>query len=420
MAITLTEESNLDPWQIEVLKTTGNILVRSGRQVGKSHIIALKVAKWALKNPNKFVLIISKTEKQGFWIFAKTLYFLHKLSANSIKKGKDRPTKHIVNLSNGTSINCHAAGETGFGLMGATVNLFVADEASFINEMVFKMLNPAMAVAKAEQWLLSTPYLEEGYFYDCEKNDESFTVFHTTSEDCPRKDQKFLDREKARLTVAEYAQLYLGQYRSEFKHLYSDELIKAVCTGKRREEVYPNGVHYLGCDVARMDRDEFTYEIVDKRPKGKLVHVENIVTTNVPIPESVRRIISLNAKYHFKAEYIDSGGMGITVCDLLREDPANKRKVVEINNASRPYNLEEGRKKILKEDLYMNLLRLMEKGEIVLLDDDNLKSSLRCIQAEHNAQTGRLHISGSESHIVEGLIRAVHCTKDHRLKLWVR
>ena len=60
------------------------------------------------------------------------------------------------------------------------------------------------------------------------------------------------------------------------------------------------------------------------------------MTKNVPIPESVRRIIALNSQYNFKKEYIDSGGMGISVCDLLRENSENKRKVVEINNASRP------------------------------------------------------------------------------------
>ena len=67
--------------------------------------------------------------------------------------------------------------------------------------------------------------------------------------------------------------------------------------------------------------------------------------------------------------------MGITVCDLLREDPINRRKVVEINNASRRYQEdgEEKKKGILKEDLYKNLAVLMEQKKITFLDDDEIK-----------------------------------------------
>lgn len=411
----------LDDWQLRCLKTPGNILVRSGRQVGKSHLIALKCALWALKYPDKFILIISKTEKQAYWIFAKTLYFIHQLSQKSIMTGPNRPTKHIVKLTNKTSINCYAAGETGFGLMGPTANLMIADEAAYINAMVYRMLNPTMAVAKAEQWLLSTPYLDEGYFYECEMNDPSFTLFYASAEDCPRRDDAFLAREKAKLTEAEYAQIYLGQYRSEFRHLFPQVLIDKVCTAKRRPVIRSEGRHYLGCDVARMDRDEFTYEIFDKLDSDKIVHVENIVTRNIPLTESARRIVYLNDKYDFMVLAVDSGGMGIAICDILRENNDCRRKVLEINNASRPYDPDDKQIKILKDDLYMNLRRLMEKGQLQLLDDDNVRSSLWGIQVEQNKETGRMSISGEADHVVEGITRGVWAAaKDKTLKFWCR
>ena len=40
----------LDKWQEEVLATKGNICLRSGRQVGKSTVIGIKAAKYALEN----------------------------------------------------------------------------------------------------------------------------------------------------------------------------------------------------------------------------------------------------------------------------------------------------------------------------------------------------------------------------------
>ena len=92
---------------------------------------------------------------------------------------------------------------------------------------------------------------------------------------------------------------------------------------------------------------------------------------------------------------------------------------MEINNASRPYNTEGSMKKTLKVDLYMNLLKLMQQGEIILLDDDEIKESLASMQMMNNPKNGRLSISGRYSHIAEGLVRACWAMKQKSNKLWV-
>ena len=408
----------LDKWQEEVLKVEGNMVLRSGRQVGKSFVVGIKAAKYALENKNKLIMVISKTDRQAGLLFAKILFNINEIARNQIKTGRDRPTKHILNLKNGSVIHCLPVGETGFGIMGFTIDLLIADEAAFIPEEVWNSIIPALAITKGAIWLLSTPFVKEGYYYNC-FNDPSFTAFHTSSEDCPRKDQAFLDRQKATLTKAAYAQMYLGQFVDEILQFFPDDLIKACCILKRPESHDKYGDYYLGCDVARMDHDEFTFEIL-KRLQDKLLHVESIVTKNVPIPESTRRIISLNEKYDFIREYIDSGGMGITVCDILREDDDNKNKVIEINNSSRIYDrTTERKKKLMKEELYNNLKMLMQQGRCLLLDDDEVKASLKCIQAENDKTTGRLIIKGIDSHIVEGLIRAAWCIRDKSLNIWI-
>ena len=55
----------LDDWQKEILAAEGNICVNSGRQAGKSQIIAIKVGEYLKANPKKQVLIISVTEDQA-------------------------------------------------------------------------------------------------------------------------------------------------------------------------------------------------------------------------------------------------------------------------------------------------------------------------------------------------------------------
>jgi len=332
-------ELTLDPWQEEVMKTDGNLCLRSGRQVGKSTIIGLKAAKYALENPGKLIMVISKTERQASLLFSKILFNLSQINRKEILKGKERPTKHLINLKNKSTIHCLPAGDTGFGIMGFTIDLLIADEAAFIPEEVWNSVIPALAITRGNIWLLSTPFIKQGYYYDC-FNDPSFTAFHTSSEDCPRKDQAFLDHKKATLTKAQYMQMYLGEFVDEVLRFFPEELVMKCCIRKRRKDILKNRDYFLGCDVGRME-DAFTYEILDGTDKKNVEQVENITTQDVPIPKATQKIINLNKQYNFKEELIDSGGMGITVCDLLREDSENKRKVVEVNNASRPYNKEE-------------------------------------------------------------------------------
>ena len=420
----MSQGITLDPWQKSVLETSGNICLRSGRQVGKSTVIGRKAAEYALNNPGKLIMIISRTERQAGLLFSKILVNIHQIDKRQLMRGKERPTKHLIHLKNKSKIYSLPAGDTGYGIMGFTIDLLIADEAAFIPEEVWNSIIPALAITRGEIWLLSTPFVKQGYYFQC-FSDPSFTAFHTSSEDCPRKDQAFLDRQKEILTKAQYAQMYLGQFVDEIRQFFPDLLIRRCCVGKRRPEINP-GTYYIGCDVARMDRDEFTFEILEKR-RGMMIHVHNEMTKNIPLTESTREIIRLNEEYDFKKEYIDSGGMGIAVCDLLREDEENKRKIVEINNASRVYgrdtrgkDIKELRRRIVKEELYNNLKNLMENGKIILLDDDEVKASLKCIQAEHDQNSGKLKIWGDYSHITEGIIRAAWGSQDRTLEPFIQ
>ena len=86
----------LDDWQKKVMQTEGNLVLRSGRQVGKSFIIARKAAKYALENRNKTIMVIAFTEKQANLLFSKILNNIVFTNRSAIAKPK--PTKHIINL----------------------------------------------------------------------------------------------------------------------------------------------------------------------------------------------------------------------------------------------------------------------------------------------------------------------------------
>lgn len=413
----------LDDWQKQVLETQGNIVLRAGRQVGKSTVISNLAVDYAVKNEDKTVMIIAAVERQAFLLFDKCLQYMEENYKTYIKKGKDRPTKSRIKLTNGSQILCLPTGLTGNTIRGYSINILIADEAAFIPDQVFYSVTPALAAQKDSRIiLLSTPFGKTGYFYQA-FNDDTFSKFHISSEDCPRISKEFLEQERKRMTKLQYTQEYLGEFVDELRQFFPDALIKKCMIAQRPNSIKPDTNYFLGIDLARMGDDESTFEIV-RLVGDKIIQVENQVTTRTYLSESTKHIKILNEKYNFKKIFIDDEGIGVGVVDHLIEDIALRRKVVTINNSKRVTDYtNDTREKILKEVLYNNLLRLMEHGQIELLDDPEIFLSLKSVQYEYTTDTrGKPHLKiwGSYTHIAEGLIRACECVKYKNLNIWIK
>ena len=119
---------NLDKWQKEILNTKGSIVLASGRQIGKSSIIAIRDAERAANNRNESILIVSATERQAEELFIKVLNHLLDYYPHLICKGKDKPTKHKITLKNGSIIRCLPTGQAGVGIRGFTLTKLSIDE----------------------------------------------------------------------------------------------------------------------------------------------------------------------------------------------------------------------------------------------------------------------------------------------------
>jgi len=405
----------LDPWQREVIETEGNIALRSGRQVGKSTAIAVKTAEFTTKNKNKTVLVIAAVERQAALLFEKTLNYLYENYKSYVKKGKDRPTKTKIMLNNGSKIYCLPTGMTGYGIRGYTIDLLIADEAAFIPDEVWSAVTPMIATTGGKIILLSTPFGKRGYFYRC-FTDPAYTTFHISSEDCPRIPKSFLEQEKKTMTKLQYAQEYLGEFLDELMQFFPTALIRDCMTA---EVVTSSGSLFLGVDVARYGGDENAFVIVRMTNKEKL-RVEIIITTEkVSIVETTARIIALDKAYHFNKILIDDGGIGGAVFDYLIEKPRFKRCLIGINNARRSIDNEGKRgKKLMKEDIYGNLKRLMENGFIKFPNDEKLAMSLASVQYEYTDE-GRIKIFGRYTHIAEALVRACYCVKTKGLNIYI-
>ena len=429
----------LDEWQKEFINTDSDKVLVSGRQTGKSEAAAYDNALYALQHRDSTCLIVSRTERQANELLIKVLNVLHDLDPKNIARGKDKPITNRVRLKNNSQILSLPTGIAGEGIRFLTCNKITVDEAQLVPDDVFAAITPMLLTTGGKLSLLGTPQGKSGYFWKAYENlDNIFKVFHINSEDVI-KNRPFsemwpeqrrnsalehLRKEKLRMSEKQYMQEYLGIFIEDLSQYFSDELIKACCILKR-PEVMPKEENYMGVDIARMGGDEITYEILHRRQHS--VHqIENIVKRKQYTTQTEEDILALAESFNLEKIGIDagSGSLGVGIFDRLMQNPKTKRKVIPMNN--RKISLDrEGKKlqRIFKEDLYENLLAMMEKKEILLLDDDEVTVSMKSVQIEYQPESSitKVRISGNYTHIAEGLIRAAWLINKEKVnKVWFR
>ena len=437
----ITRHLRLDEWQEELLDHSGNMVLCTGRQVGKTTIMAIKAAKYMVEHEGSRIIIVSLTEDQAKLIIVMILDYLEKNHKRLIARGKDKPTQNKLTLLNKSQALARPVGNTGDAVRGFTGDVLIIDEASRMPDLVWTAGRPTLLTTAGQIWMCSTPHGKQGYFWEAFQNKhDKFKVFHISSEEVihnrPISESwsekqrveaiEFLKHERADMSELQYGQEYLGLFLDDLRNYFSDELIEKCCVLERRPSVIKGKEYYLGCDIARMGGDESTWEVIHKIDNENLIHVENITKTKILTTTTTDIIWELDKQYDFQKIYIDagSGSLGVGIFDVLLKDDRTKRKVVAINNRARVLDREgKSKARILKEDLYDNLRTLMERGHIKLLNDPEVKLSLRSIQYEYRTNDkglSNIKIFGNYTHIVEGLIRAAWCQKEKSINIWVR
>jgi len=419
-----------DKWQKEVLDHSGNITLRTGRQVGKSEVVSAKAVKFALENAGTTTLIIAASQRQSSLLFEKVRGTIDlKEQDEKTTLYDEKPTLSKILLNNGSRIYSLPTGRTGHFIRGFTIDLLIADEAAYIPEAVWLAVTPMLAVSRKARGmghiiLLSTPFGKGGFFYNS-FTDNDFRSFHVSSEDCSRIPKDFLRKEKLRMTKAEYRQEYQGEFTDEWNQFFTTDLIKKCMTfieWNKKEDYNSGARYYLGVDIARYGGDENAFVICEMQ-KNKLKIVKVKTTDRVSTTDTIGRIGELEREWKFNKIFIDDGGVGGSVTDMLIEK--HGRKVIGLNNASKRLEIqgEEKKRGILKEDLYSNALMLMETGRLEIISDLKMLKSLKGITFEYGSEqksnSRNVKIFGVYSHLAEAMVRACWCIKERGLALYM-
>jgi len=322
------------------------------------------------------------------------------------------------------------AGDTGDSGRGFEADVTIVDEAARMGKFFWIAVLPIVLMTAGEIWLGSTPFGKQGYFWErfnesenLKDKDARFKVFYTTTEKVIDERKGWTPEHKERvkqILAADKKTMSRLEFGQEYMGLFMEDIMKAFEAKdiRRAMQLQPRGAekdknYYLGVDVARYGKDEGTYETIEEKD-GKLFHRDSQITTQQSIPETFRFIQQLDRAYDFQKLFIDGeGGIGIGVCDMLLDDDDTKRRTTPILNSTIIEDRYGDKTKIMKNWLYQNLIRLIQNGDLLLLDDESVFHSLNGIQYEYIEDTNGKPImryfgkkGAGGDHIAEGLTRA--------------
>jgi hypothetical protein len=225
-----------DRWQTEVLRTRRTqILLLCSRQTGKTVVAAALALRTALLEAPALVLVLTPSERQSSE-FMRRIKDLHEalgqprnvsgpvqsVYAKRLEEAdqdhqyfrlppKTRDSSLQLHLDNGSRIIGLPASE-GRVRVYSSVALLLIDEASRVDDSLYRAMRPMLAVSRGRLLALSTPFGKRGWFHDAWQGSGNWNRVKITAEQCPRIPAEFLAEERQALGERWYRQEYLCSF----------------------------------------------------------------------------------------------------------------------------------------------------------------------------------------------------------------
>jgi Terminase large subunit, T4likevirus-type, N-terminal len=241
-----------DPWQAEVLQTRKTqILLLCSRQVGKTVVAAALALRTALLEAPALVLVLTPSERQSN-AFMRRIKDLHDALRQPLRvagkvqpfyekqvaeAGKDdayfrlpattRESSLQLHLDNGSRIIGLPASE-GKVRVYSSVALLLVDEASRVDDALYRAMRPMLAVSRGRLLALSTPFGKRGWFHDAWHGSGDWMRVKVTAEQCPRIPADFLAEERRALGERWFRQEYLCSFEDTIDTVFAYADIQAA------------------------------------------------------------------------------------------------------------------------------------------------------------------------------------------------
>ena len=442
----------LDKWQEEIMaEEERHILLAKGRRIGATHLFAQKAVEWLKTHhnphPTSQIVCASLTIDQAQLLIAFATAYAQSEYPKLIGKGKDTPTLNRLVLiveGNRRILLAKPVGDTGRSSRGFEGQVLMIDEGGFQPDLFFEAAKPILATTNGRIWMFGTFDGQEGYFW---KNYEKAVIKHdpkarfkvwemdseTVARDRPISESwtleqregfiAFLKEEKDDMSEMAYAQEYLGIAALDKRQFYSGKWIDTVCHVDQTEQIIPkDGINAGGFDLARMGGDAFTAEILRKVDDKNIIQIDHFTKRMLLTTDNEDLIIEYTRKWDCWRSGIDAGAgsLGVSIYDHLQKVDDMKLRIVAMNNRAISIDQEDGKQRLFNEDMHDTVRAMGERGELHLYNLPEIKAAFRSVRWDRVQDAHglwKIKISGRETHIVEGVMRAAELLKDKDLNI---
>jgi hypothetical protein len=199
-----------DELQSEVLSSTSKRgVLNCTRQWGKSTVAAAKAVHRAYSRDGSLVIVASPTERQSAEFVRKASGMVRMLGIAPKGDGDNATSLKFPNGSRIVGLPGTEGTVRGF----SAVSLMLIDEASRVDDEMYKALRPMLAVGGGDLWMMSTPYGRRGFFYETwSHGGAEWQRVSVPATECPRIPAEFLEEERRTMGAQWFEQEYLCQF----------------------------------------------------------------------------------------------------------------------------------------------------------------------------------------------------------------
>ena len=218
-----------DPWQARALRSVAKrMLFLCSRQAGKSQTASALSLAEALTRPRALVLILSPTQRQSGELFRQKLLPLWHGLGMPLKARSPSATELV--LSNGSRVVSLPENEEGIRGFSA-VTLLVIDEASRVDDLLYRAVRPMLSTSGGRLLALSTPYGRRGWFFEEWEGGQGWERYRVRADQCPRIPAAFLAEERVALGERWYRQEYECDFADAIDAVFSQSVINQADNG---------------------------------------------------------------------------------------------------------------------------------------------------------------------------------------------
>jgi hypothetical protein len=219
---------DLDPWQIDcLLDQSDQILMNCSRQSGKSTVGAIDAVSTAMSYSSALVLLLSPSLRQSTELFRKCLDVYKALGSKTPVAAESALR---LELRNGSRIIALPGTEgTVRGYSGAKLIIF--DEASRIEDPLYRSVRPMLAVSRGRLRAMSTPFGKRGWWYEeWEYGGLDWSRYQIPATLCPRITPQFLEAESRSMPPWFFDQEYLTEFRDTDEQFFDSDSVYGALT----------------------------------------------------------------------------------------------------------------------------------------------------------------------------------------------